>query len=1013
MIDFYQKNIDLLRELNAITPTTLKVLEKASNSPSLLEVRSTEQPHCIDFSVMTDQGKSISLHSRRDPIAEGKRQVERWLDGKKLKPGALAVSLGLGGGFHLKAIVDKFEAHGTLLIIDPHPTAVFTALHHIDLAELPQNKPINIVLITNEDVETISSEFHKQLTSFHNIAPSFFLHPGCARAFPKLYVPLPRRLAAKTRAGIMLLDTKKILSKVWLANAISNIPAIVNSTPLDAFKDKFKDLPALVVAAGPSLAASLDLIREMQDRAVIITVGTAYRPLRRAGIRPHFITLVDGSPLLKAQFTDVRLDDCYLIGPPQIHPDIFKSFEGNLITCAGSALPHFDQSMRKMGCSADLIKAAGTVTASAIDTAVYFGCKHIYTFGLDLAFQDDGKSHVKDSMHEDVKEDVASLISVPGNWRDKVLTSKHMSVYIEFMADMFNFYDNLDIELHNVNNDGAAIRGMSVCKPTDLSAEDFASDCQVQEKVDKLFNESDPRGDKPHIIESLQMACIQLTKLSEISTEAARLCTEFSNKSPYADSPRLKHLCDLEEQLCAPQLGSLLCDAALQEASMKTLSSQEQIADGKEKSKLLMKDSARFYGVIKPVAEWTRDRIEVALSALEHGAATHCYEREIPAPNDFELGLERTQPLKYQLTIPATKEPEGIVFLMHGVGCNNESDALDSIREVIACKFNMAVVNVFYHSIKSRPTVSSGAKMSMSENDTAAVDEVIKNWKLSTGGTIEEKLYRLDTHLESLKTDAKELPEGLTLQKTLQLSAELIPGDDDYRNAGPLQALDHLAVLYDLKKEFNLPLTQTILVGAGHGAYIGQLLTKIAPLTFTALFDNCVYTKMPDSQIMGRELNKPEWLCSAYNKQILPNLSFQCFIKTLWNSKKGPHQYKPDHSRMRSMNVEEDLKKMCNYGKKKTQYRFYHAPGERNTNNSKAEFTKQLKKHGFNVRKKKVDAKDFVDVFKAFYFSLKVPRITETDIDLQSTIRYAGKELEYIFRFGEDGVSAEVKKIEE
>src|SRR5512133_2757850 len=81
--------------------------------------------------------------------------------------------------------------------------------------------------------------------------------------------------------------------KVWASNIARNIGAFVASPGANRFFGQFGGVPAIVVAAGPSLHASMDFIRKSRGRAVIVAVDTSYRILMSQGIEPHFCIVVD------------------------------------------------------------------------------------------------------------------------------------------------------------------------------------------------------------------------------------------------------------------------------------------------------------------------------------------------------------------------------------------------------------------------------------------------------------------------------------------------------------------------------------------------------------------------------------------------------------------------------------------------------------------------------------------------------------------------------------------------
>lgn len=103
------------------------------------------------------------------------------------------------------------------------------------------------------------------------------------------------------------LDTKSLLTKTnkntlnkklqpWCQNLVFNVPTIIDSTPYDDLRGKFKDVPAFVCAAGPSLKNNMELLKEAKGKSIIIAVDTSLRPLLEAGIVPDICVTHDANP---------------------------------------------------------------------------------------------------------------------------------------------------------------------------------------------------------------------------------------------------------------------------------------------------------------------------------------------------------------------------------------------------------------------------------------------------------------------------------------------------------------------------------------------------------------------------------------------------------------------------------------------------------------------------------------------------------------------------------------------
>ena len=89
------------------------------------------------------------------------------------------------------------------------------------------------------------------------------------------------------------LTTIRQQSKMWVENVIHNIKHFENTRPVNYLKDKFRDLPALILCAGPSLKDDLPFIKQNQDKFLIIAVNKITEFLLKNEIVPDFVIASD------------------------------------------------------------------------------------------------------------------------------------------------------------------------------------------------------------------------------------------------------------------------------------------------------------------------------------------------------------------------------------------------------------------------------------------------------------------------------------------------------------------------------------------------------------------------------------------------------------------------------------------------------------------------------------------------------------------------------------------------
>lgn len=98
-------------------------------------------------------------------------------------------------------------------------------------------------------------------------------------------------LLKKTNANTL---NKKLQG--WCRNLVFNIPQVIASKPYLEFEERFKNIPAFVCLAGPSLKHNREKLRELKNRGLIIAVDTSLRPMLDVGIVPDFVVTHDANP---------------------------------------------------------------------------------------------------------------------------------------------------------------------------------------------------------------------------------------------------------------------------------------------------------------------------------------------------------------------------------------------------------------------------------------------------------------------------------------------------------------------------------------------------------------------------------------------------------------------------------------------------------------------------------------------------------------------------------------------
>jgi hypothetical protein len=258
---------------------------------------------------------------------------------------------------------------------------------------------------------------------------------GLSRPYPKTYtqLQLQRGAAASTpedeatraarqqlvdgihkavMANWMNHNTRRHFAERWVQQGVGNIPAIAQHPNLHALDDCFRGRPAILIAPGPSLDKNIELLRQAQDKAVLIAPLQSLRRLYKAGIRPDFVTVLDATDLTTDPFDFFNdVPDAFLstlVVAVNCHPHVIRRFKRVYFFSGSGPLDRWVQDI----VPEPLINLeAPSVALSGLLLAQHWGCQPIVLTGHDLALAGD-RRYAEDAQLNNLH--APQLMTLPG-----------------------------------------------------------------------------------------------------------------------------------------------------------------------------------------------------------------------------------------------------------------------------------------------------------------------------------------------------------------------------------------------------------------------------------------------------------------------------------------------------------------------------------------------------------------------------------------------------------------------
>jgi hypothetical protein len=293
-------------------------------------------------------------------------------------------------------------------------------------------------------------------------------------------------------------NTLRKFGKRWVKNLAANMDAVRDRPGVELLSSSLPpEMPVLLAAAGPSLDETVPFLPRLAERAVVVAVDTALKPLLRSGTVPDFVLVVD------PQFWNLRHLDrapvpaSCLIAESAVYPAVMRHPFGRAFLC--SSLYSLGKFIENRVDPKGVLGAGGSVATTAWDFARILGTESLWLAGLDLSFPL-LKTHFKGAAFEERALALSGRLSpaetrsfhalrsgrpfsAPALSGGAVLTDKRLSLYAVWFENRIRMYPRLKNYSFSLN--GLAIPGL-----IPAAAEELLALPPRREEIDRLLAET-------------------------------------------------------------------------------------------------------------------------------------------------------------------------------------------------------------------------------------------------------------------------------------------------------------------------------------------------------------------------------------------------------------------------------------------------------------------------------------------------------------------------------------------
>lgn len=495
-----------IEPIKSIKSDNINVIERSKDNKNVLKINVNEKQIYI--------GSKYSVN----------RDVDRFINEiGDIDINTSLIIFGLGAGEHIREVVKKFSNSISILVVEPDINTLGLLYDSNYYDDIVKNDKVTILHCKDKNIEGVLKQFidsfKLQSTKIIFFANYKGVYENESGNFLKLMkIIITYKLVDK--------NTAINLSKEIIKNSIKNLNYVSKSFLVNEFKDIYKNIPAIIVSAGPSLAKNIHLLREIQDEFIIITGGRTLEPLLSHGIKPDFLCVVDPFQISFQLVENNLREDIPLVYYEGTNSEVLDKHAGDKIfyTINGALKKHLNEDIKSLA-------YGGSVAHTCTAFALHLGCNPIIFIGQDLAYTDE-KSHADIAKHNsnNLNNKSGFDIYVEDIYGKEIRTSavlNSMRIQFEKIIRKFNNNNFIDATEGGANINGTSIASLN--EVIDKYKSKYKKKSHYSKKVKKVENSID-------IMKSLNECINNIEELQKYCDEVLKYNKEFYYNYKRCDS---------------------------------------------------------------------------------------------------------------------------------------------------------------------------------------------------------------------------------------------------------------------------------------------------------------------------------------------------------------------------------------------------------------------------------------------------------------------------------------------
>lgn len=476
--------------------------------------------------------KEIRLNSSYSP----ENEALCWsLSYKDLEPENVFLVHGFGNGMMVRELLGQAEEERRVLVYEPSIEIYLSTLENYDISDLLVNPRLQLVIAGINELE-LGNEIFKLIFSIYNSSTTLIQLPEYDKIDSE---GLDKLESLWDRASYLIQvnqNTMKRFKDSFFFNQLYHFPYLKGQFVLQDLVEIWpKDMPMVIVGAGPSLDKNIDVLKTMKGHVPILCMDSALATLKKHDLRPDFYMAVESAKPLQL-FDKDWLKGIPFLGSLICPKELVDSdeFEGKKIFC--SFTPFMEKIFGKIAVPTAKYSGGGNVGTTAFSVSYEIGAKPIVLVGHDHAYSESGAAHTEGRNQEFKEAFIENEEDMVEGFNGGLVQSRYdWIIYLNWYAGSIPKLK--DIEVINATEGGAKIKHTKEMQLSEVAKkyENYHFD------INDLMNQMTSRFDDDMmekvygVTEDLQNQMKQILVLAKKGIDTARkLILELNQSSQFA-----------------------------------------------------------------------------------------------------------------------------------------------------------------------------------------------------------------------------------------------------------------------------------------------------------------------------------------------------------------------------------------------------------------------------------------------------------------------------------------------